>query len=88
MGDGASVTHYHSTHVAGTIMASGVQANSKGMAPAANLRAFDWNSDEAEMASEAALGTLFPITHMVLQRVGHGMELMDYWYGNSSCYAP
>ncbi|MDD3459119.1 MAG: peptidase S8, partial [Weeksellaceae bacterium] len=30
-GDGSSGTHYHSAHVAGTIMASGVQAQSKGM---------------------------------------------------------
>ncbi len=54
MGDGVTTTHYHSTHVAGTMIASGVDANAKGMAPSANLRAFDWNNDEAEMASEAA----------------------------------
>ena len=56
--DSPSGTHYHSTHVAGTIMASGVVANAKGMAFAATLRAFDWNSDTSEMASEAALGAL------------------------------
>ena len=54
MGDGVTTTHYHSTHVAGTMIASGVVGSAKGMAPSANLRAFDWNSDEAEMASEAA----------------------------------
>jgi PKD repeat protein len=51
-------THYHSTHVAGTIMASGVVANAKGMAYQASLRAFDWNSDLAEMATEGATGAL------------------------------
>tara|TARA_Y100000031_G_scaffold81010_1_gene89344 strand:+ start:1846 stop:5121 length:3276 start_codon:yes stop_codon:yes gene_type:complete len=57
-GDNPSSTHWHSTHVAGTIMAAGVQAAAKGMAYNANLRAFDWNSDNSEMASEAAQGAL------------------------------
>ncbi len=56
--DNPSGTHWHSTHVAGTIMASGVQSSAKGMAYNANLRAFDWNSDNSEMASEAANGAL------------------------------
>ena len=56
--DGPISTHYHSTHVAGTIMASGVQTNSKGMAYEANLRAFEWTNDTSEMASEATLGML------------------------------
>ena len=51
-------THYHSTHVAGTIMAGGVQANAKGMAYDAILHAYDWNSDENEMAVAAAAGLL------------------------------
>ncbi len=51
-------THYHSTHVAGTIMASGVVANAKGMAYQASLRSFDWNSDVSEMATEGAAGAL------------------------------
>jgi len=54
----SSSTHYHSTHVAGTIMASGFVASAKGMAYQASLRAFDWNSDESEMASEGASGAL------------------------------
>ncbi len=57
-GDNPSSLHWHSTHVAGTIMASGVQSAAKGMAYNANLRAFDWNSDNSEMASEAAAGAL------------------------------
>jgi len=56
--DSPSSTHYHATHVAGTIMASGVQPAAKGMAYAAMLRAFDWNGDQAEMASEASGGAL------------------------------
>ena len=57
-GDSPSSTNWHSTHVAGTIMAAGVQASAKGMAYNANLRAFDWDSDNSEMASEAANGAL------------------------------
>ena len=57
-GDNPSSPHWHSTHVAGTIMAAGVQSAAKGMAYNANLRTFDWNSDNSEMASEAAAGAL------------------------------
>lgn len=56
--DNPGSTHWHSTHVAGTIMASGVQQAAKGMAYDASLRAFDWNSDDSEMAAEGALGAL------------------------------
>ena len=43
-GDGATTTHYHAQHVAGTIIGSGVVASAKGMAPQANLRALDRKS--------------------------------------------
>jgi len=49
-------THPHSTHVAGTLVASGVQAQAKGMANAATLNAWDWINDQAEMSSAAASG--------------------------------
>lgn len=44
----------HATHVAGTLIASGVQASVRGMAPAAHLLAFLFDNDEAEMAALAA----------------------------------
>lgn len=53
-GDSPGSTNYHSTHVAGTLIASGVEAAAKGMAYAAELHAYEWNSDDSEMASEAA----------------------------------
>ncbi len=84
MGDGVSTTHYHSTHVAGTIIATGVVPNAKGMAYAANLRAFDWNSDNSEMAAEAASGALMSNHSYGFGRgwvwTGSGWT----WYGNSS----
>ena len=48
----------HGTHVAGTIMAAGVQPAAKGMAFEASLKYFDWNYDTSEMATEAADGML------------------------------
>ena len=44
IGDGTSSLHYHSAHVTGTIIASGVQANAKGMAPQANAIGYDTES--------------------------------------------
>ncbi|WP_083426215.1 immunoglobulin-like domain-containing protein [Tenacibaculum todarodis] len=58
IGDGTTALHYHSAHVTGTIMASGVNANAKGMAPHANAVGYDWNSDKAEATSAAANGML------------------------------
>jgi len=52
-GDGSSGTHYHSAHVAGTIMASGLQAQSKGMAPYAKAVGYDWNNDLSEATNAA-----------------------------------
>jgi PKD repeat protein len=76
MGDGASPTSDHSTHVAGTIMAAGVQPNAKGMAFNANLRAFDWNNDNGEMGFEAAAGAL-------LSNHSYGFVRGWYWTGTN-----
>ncbi|MBT8265538.1 MAG: S8 family serine peptidase [Bacteroidia bacterium] len=58
IGDGTSTLNYHSAHVTGTIIASGVQANAKGMAPQAQAVGYDWNSDLAEASSAANSGML------------------------------
>ncbi|MBM3435746.1 MAG: PKD domain-containing protein, partial [Bacteroidetes bacterium] len=71
-------THYHSTHVAGTPLASGVVSNAKGMAYQAALRAFEWNNDESEMASEAATGALMSNHSYGFIRGWYG----GVWYGN------
>jgi hypothetical protein len=49
---GTSVSD-HSTHVTGTLIASGIQANAKGMAPKASATTWDFENDEAEMAALA-----------------------------------
>jgi hypothetical protein len=49
-----SASHYHATHVGGTIGASGVVATALGMAPDVIIYSYDWYSDESEMAALAA----------------------------------
>lgn len=58
IGDGTSALHYHSAHVAGTIMASGVVASAKGMAWQSNVVGYDWNNDVSEAITAAANGML------------------------------
>ena len=53
--DGGSIAD-HATHVAGTLIAAGVQPQAKGMAYKANLKSWEWSNDESEMAGAAANG--------------------------------
>lgn len=78
-GDAKSVS-WHSTHVAGTIMASGVNTNAKGMAFDADLIAFDWDEFNTEMAEEAALGALISNHSYGWLR---GWEGGNTWWGDS-----
>lgn len=48
--DGASLID-HATHVGGTIAAAGVSPSARGMASAAHIDSYDWNSDASEMSS-------------------------------------
>ncbi len=53
--DNPSGTSDHSTHVAGTMIAAGVNPSAKGMAYALpGMIAYDFNNDQTEIASEAA----------------------------------
>ncbi|MCF8358191.1 MAG: S8 family serine peptidase [Prolixibacteraceae bacterium] len=84
VGDGSS-DNFHATHVAGTIMASGVDPNAKGMAYQADLRSFDWNSDVSEMATEAASGALVSNHSYGYNRGWYYSSSGDWiWYGNTS----
>jgi hypothetical protein len=56
--DGNTTSSNHATHVAGTMIASGVEPSAKGMAGAASLDAYDWSNDQGEMATAAAQGLL------------------------------
>ncbi len=72
--DGGSF-HTHSTHVAGTLIGSGVNAIARGMAYQANLRSYDWDSDAAEMANQAAAG---------YQISNHSYGNISGWYWSGS----
>lgn len=52
--DGSTTLVSHSTHVAGIMMAAGVNPDVKGMAYGTNLRAYDFNRDVTEMSAAAA----------------------------------
>ena len=57
-GDDESQYSDHGTHVTGTILASGVNPEAKGMAPQANGVSFRWNQDVPEATVAAAAGML------------------------------
>lgn len=65
--------NFHSTHVAGTMVAAGVSPTRKGMSSAGTLKSYDWNNDNAEMAAQAAAG---------LRVSNHSYGLITGWYYN------
>ncbi|MEQ9415645.1 MAG: S8 family serine peptidase, partial [Cyclobacteriaceae bacterium] len=52
--DAPSEFNFHASHVLGTMIATGVNANAKGMAPKATVSAFDFFNDVSEMTGQAA----------------------------------
>ncbi len=54
--DGQTNVVDHATHVAGTMIAAGLDPDARGMAFAARLDSYFWDQDEAEMAGAAAAG--------------------------------
>ncbi|WP_157494063.1 GEVED domain-containing protein [Fulvivirga imtechensis] len=66
---------FHAQHVTGTIVASGVQAAAKGMAPHARALTHDWNNDLAEATTEAANGML-----LSNHSYGYRASLIPDWY--------
>ena len=75
--DSPSGTHYHSTHVAGTMIASGVVSSAKGMSPSADLDCWEWTDDTSEMRTAAASGLLVS---------NHSYSYITGWYYNYSYY--
>lgn len=56
--EGGVKLDYHAAHVTGTIIASGVVAKAKGMAPMAKVKGYKWNKDKSEATAAAANGML------------------------------
>src|SRR5207245_2788923 len=75
--DGTSVVSDHSTHVAGTLIAAGVNPLAKGMAfGQQQLLVYDFNNDEAEMmAAASAANNILVSSHSYADIAG--------WYQNS-----
>lgn len=78
IGDGTTTLNYHSAHVTGTIIASGVVAAAKGMAPRAYAIGYEWNNDLSEAANAASNGMLIS-NHSY----GYRSDLVpDYYFGS------
>jgi hypothetical protein len=72
----------HATHVAGTIIAAGIDANAKGMSPAAYLVSRDYGNDFLSMFAAALDGMLLS-NHSY--SIVCGWALVDtvwYWFGD------
>lgn len=70
LSDASSNTSDHSTHVAGTMIASGVDPVAQGIAYQACLHSYDWEDAESEMAQAAADG---------LRVSNHSYGVMSGW---------
>ncbi len=84
--DGNPSNNFHATHVAGTMVAAGIDAAAKGMSYASNLDAYDWNNDNSEMAAAAANG-LKVSQHSYGYITGWHFNSSNqawYWYGDAS----
>ena len=74
----------HSTHIAGTMIATGVNADAKGMAGKAVIKAWDLNDDIAEMSGAAADGIVVS-NHSYGPFCGWSYNSSNeswYWYGD------
>jgi trimeric autotransporter adhesin len=58
IGDGTTALHWHSSHVAGTILNSGFVPLAKGMASQSKVVGYDWSFDMSESVTAAQNGML------------------------------
>jgi hypothetical protein len=75
--DSPGGTSYHATHVAGTMIGAGADPPAKGMSYQGTLAAYDWDSDNSEMASAAAAG---------LNVSNHSYGYVTGWYYSGDWY--
>ncbi len=74
---------HHATHVAGTMIAAGVNASAKGMAPAAQVDSYDWFDDLIEMLGR---GASEPNEAGKLYISNHSYGFIRGWYWNGSYF--
>ncbi|NOX48139.1 MAG: S8 family serine peptidase [Chlorobi bacterium] len=72
----------HATHVAGTMVGSGVNPLARGMAPRAILSSYNWNNDIAEMALGASREALLSNHSYGYIRGWYFVSGMWNWAGN------
>ncbi len=83
--DTVTTDHYHSTHVAGAIIAKGLKPNAHGMATEALLHAYQWTDDESEMAAAAADGlTLSNHSYVGVNGWKQDISGAWLWYGDTT----
>lgn len=91
--DGTSVA-FHATHIAGILIASGVEAEAKGMAPGATIDAYSTSGWLSEVASWAAAGGLISTHSYILANPkedyeGYGVyNTYSKWWDELSNNAP
>jgi hypothetical protein len=72
VGDSTTANDDHSTHVAGTIAAKGVDPKAKGMGTNTLIRTYDWNTDYAEMTAIGAATATQGATKIPLSNHSYG----------------
>jgi len=75
----SSGNNFHATHVTGTIAATGITPNAKGMAPLAQVRTFNWTDDESEALAEIQSGMLLSNHSYGVPIVNNG-QFAPSWY--------
>ena len=72
IGDGAAMDP-HSTAVAGTMAAAGIDAGARGMAPLARIKSYSWMWDTWELSANIAAKPSQAQTHMMISNHSYGM---------------
>jgi hypothetical protein len=80
---------HHPTHVAGTLIAKGVNTSAKGMSSSATLDAYDFRSDFSEMATAVATTQVRVSNHSYGLQRGWGFRPVNgqnilAWWGDTS----
>ena len=84
--DAPGGTHFHATHVAGTMVAGGFDSDAIGMSYQGTLAAYDWVADNAEMATAAGNGMVIS-NHSYGYACGWEWDSDWYWFGDTDISA-
>tara|TARA_R110002050_G_scaffold221441_1_gene357332 strand:- start:130787 stop:134845 length:4059 start_codon:yes stop_codon:yes gene_type:complete len=83
--DNPTDTSDHSTHVCGTMIASGMVASAKGMAPAATVKAYDFYNTNTEMTTFGATGIISNHSYGTITGWRYMTSTSSWrWYGDTT----